>query len=204
MGSCLWLNRVPPGSAANLTTDSYGSVVPRSIGGVHAPQRGVRFIQEAKFESLAVTNEKASDNNSSRLKMGALGVLMTLLYLWLASSRFGRLGRFLSPSRPNGCRDGQCRDGHGGIFQRSESKFRRARRPFQSLDLSAALGDWSPEAGSCQPTLSERDGGLLMEISPAGWAFPSTWVVERCGWCQSLSSGDASVDWWLFSRDMNW
>ena len=41
-----------------------------------------------------MTNEKEPDNNRSRLKIGAVGVLTTLLYLWLPIRCFGGLAPF--------------------------------------------------------------------------------------------------------------
>ena len=107
-------------------------------------QRGVRFIQEQSLKSSDVY-EKTSDNKPSRLRLGGRWASDHAPLPLAGCSRLGRLARLFRHPARTAVAGASCRDGQRGVFQRRESKFRRARRPFQSLDFPAAPGDWSPE-----------------------------------------------------------
>ena len=93
---------IRPGSNDARELGLRTSVCPAALrnlkGCVHAPvpPPAIHF----KNESLRMSNDKAPDNKRSRLKTGSIGILTTLVYLWLAVLGSGGFAAFFDhPAR---------------------------------------------------------------------------------------------------------
>jgi Isoprenylcysteine carboxyl methyltransferase (ICMT) family len=90
-------------------------------------------------------NNQSPESKQSRLQVGSIGIVTTLVYLWLAVLGAGGFAAFFSHPARTILAVASMAMASAAFFSDCKSELRRTRGPFQSLDLPASPGEWPPE-----------------------------------------------------------